>query len=121
MEGTSTTTTHTGTRSPAVTAAIVAHGLMALGMHMAEHNLPLYLDVETPTACIGRPIDRIVVQLSDQSVDAWADSIEVDSVTFTTLDDVALVEERHILGRLPNSGVRVDLMYFTLRMIGATA
>ncbi|WP_435744991.1 hypothetical protein [Nocardioides sp. SYSU DS0663] len=96
----------TTTTDTAVTAAVTAHGLMALGLHMAERNLPLYLDIETPAA--GSRLDRILVQLDPTSMIAWVDSVETDELREDHRDRL---REVHCFGRLPDTGVRVDLYY----------
>lgn len=101
-------------RTPEVTAALVAHALMALGMHMAENNLPLYLDLETPAAVANRG-DRLAVHLGAEALDTWIASIEVDDITTDPIDDAVFTETFHVLGRLPNTGVRVDLFYMAPR------
>ncbi len=108
----SSTTTYTPT--PAVSTGIVAHALMGLGMHMAEHNLPLYLDVETPSAATLRTLNRLVIQLDAHTIDPWMSSIEVDDITSTRIDDSPFSTDFHVLGRLPGTGVRVDLHYLAL-------
>ena len=103
MEGTSTTY-----YTPEVTSAVVAHGLMALGLHMAAHDLPLYIGMDTPDRCRGRD-RRIEVHLRQQDLDEWAGSIDVDDTTVVTRDDTTYPAEYAVLGRLPDTGVRVRL------------
>ncbi|MDN4173960.1 hypothetical protein QWY28_13445 [Nocardioides sp. SOB77] len=106
MTGTSTAT---DTAAVSVSTAVVAHGLMALGLHMATRDLPLYADCDTPAS--GHPINRIEIQLSPISMLPWSESIEVDEIIETPR---GRAREVHCLGRLPDTGVRVDLWYVAL-------
>jgi hypothetical protein len=41
--------------------ATIPYRFMGLGLHMAEHSLPPYLDLEIPAEC--RPLKRLMVQV----------------------------------------------------------
>lgn len=104
MEHTASTT------KPVITAGIVAHSLIALGMHIAEHNLPLYTGLRTPDACTDDR-DHLTIHLAGEPLlTAWAESIEVDDITVEPRNSDVYPFARHYHGRLPNSGVRVELL-----------
>ena len=104
-----TETSTTYTPSPELISTAVAHGLMALGMHMAECALPLYLGIDTPDAYNNRG-RRIEIHLTDKTFDAWVASIEVDDTGIEARrEDSDYPTQYVVLGRLPNSGVRIRL------------
>ncbi|CAI9417166.1 hypothetical protein [Nocardioides sp. T2.26MG-1] len=111
--------TSTTTYAPQVTGAVVAHGLMALGLHMAERGLPPYIELETPTTV--RRTDRMVIQLNAHTIDPWMASIEVADVTIDPRPAGLTMDTFHVLGRLPDSGVRVDLVYLAGRVLSAVS
>lgn len=90
-----------------VLRATVPYALMALGLHMAENNLPLYLGIDTPGTCHGR--DTIRVHLNSWDVEAWVNSIYLDDVEYTERTSKEYRWERRHTGRLPVAGVRVEL------------
>ena len=110
------TSTTTYTPSPELTATAVAHGLMALGMHMAECALPLYLGISTPDAYSQRG-RRIEIHLNDKTFDAWVASIEVDDTSVEARRSSEYPSAYVVLGRLPNSGVRVRLYKLLTRPV----
>lgn len=107
---TTETTTHT-TRDEQrrLDAATVPYALMALGLHMAENHLPLYIGIHTPTKV--RRGDAVEIHVAARDLDAWAVTIHLDSVSVTDCDPDALYrhEMRHH-GRLPYGGIRVQLL-----------
>lgn len=104
----STPTTHT----PAITSAVIAHGLMALGLHMVENNLSPFADVRFPRP--GQPLTRaeecIELHITSAAMPAWAASISPDRVEILPRESTMFPFERRHYGRLPDSGVRVVLV-----------
>lgn len=107
----SETSTTQHTPSPEVATAIVAHGLMALGLHMADHpGLPLYTGIRTPDRTTYDQLDRIELHVTGPDrVEAWVASIDVDNVRVEPRGEGAGSYPFHRLyfGRLPATGVRV--------------
>lgn len=106
-----TTETETETeRTQRLNALTVPYALMALGLHMTEHHLPLYISLTTPSKING--VDAVQIHVSANDLDAWAATIHLDNVTVTDTDGYARLyryELRHH-GRLPYGGIRVQLL-----------
>lgn len=95
---------------------VVAHALAALGAHIGEHQLPNPGQIEVTA-------DRVVINVPGSDARAWRSSITVDTISRDG-EPGSTVEYVVLNGRLPASGVRVQVEYLRRspaadRLIGA--
>lgn len=101
MTGTSTTNTQAG---------VVAHALHALADHIERHQLPLFAEFQINN-------DRLELHLSGHDAEAWWTSLEgcIDDAQALPAVAGSPVEWVTVQGRLPDTGVRVQLQWIRHR------
>lgn len=87
-----------------IPVGVIAHAMRAVAAHLFDHHLPAPLSIQ-----VTQERDAILVQVdsSQSSIEAWTQSLHIDQASEHQRGHVRYVT-RH--GRLPDSGVRVDLL-----------
>lgn len=101
MTGTSTTNTEPG---------VIAHALHALADHIAKHQLPAPAEFQISGDADEQP-RRLELHLSGCDAIAWSTSIAIDDYSREAAGRGSLVEWHLVQGRLPDTGVRVQLQW----------
>lgn len=80
---------------------------IAVGEHMVDHGLPHYTDIRFST--LPGDLPSLQVFVLAHAYDAWVASIAVDEETFEPFSETGLYRFAVTKGRLPVSGVRVQV------------
>lgn len=96
--------TSSTTRKP---SGVLVHAMRAVAAHIFDNDLPVPMTIDFDDL-----LDEVTIHVSRDAAEAWVASLAIDQVEekpYTTSARRAVVHvHRH--GRLPDTGVRVDLL-----------
>lgn len=120
-----TTSTTSAKRVRDNVAATTPIAMYAVAQHMLDRGLPAPISITAPSPCIDGTTS-IQVGVFSHQVDAWVESIDLDSETVSSTESLTSHERVAYDGRLPDTGVRVTVrctrrLVSPLHLVGASS